>query len=257
MFDFDTPIEGDITLKGQWDCTNFFEPDLSGVLDKTQLDNLQAIVGAGKASEYLSLGDELKVTYSSYTMPFEVVGFEDIVAGVDGTEKTVHAINLLAKYTNDLGCNWGANNSQPYQDSTLRSVIRNGYKNNLNNNFVECLAKTRVRTYSRDGTTNTVYDELFAPSMAQLGVTNTSYNNAQQSAVEGPAFTAYNGSDNTKRIKQAINATGIAQDYWTRSLYSSSSSGFGLVITSGAPTYNSYSISYRVVAACNFIAKQE
>lgn len=230
---------------------DIFEPDLSQPLDKTQLDNLQNIVAAGKASEYLNLGDELLVPYGDYTMPFEVVGFEDVE--VEGGE-TKPAINLLAKYTSETNSQWGASGDTIYSKSTLRTNIITTYQSKLTPEFVACLANTKTQTYSRDKSTDVVYDKLFAPSMAQLGVTDTSYNKAQQAAVEGPAFTAYKGSNNAKRIKQAINATGTVQYYWTRSLYSGGDY-FILVNTSGAPSLYGYSLSYRVVVACNFIAK--
>ncbi len=246
-----TVIAGDCTDSVEMKCRDLFEPDLSQVPDAEQLANLKNIVAAGVASEYLTTGQTILVPYGSYTMPFEVVGFDPVE--IEGGD-TVPAINLLAKYTNETDSQWGANGSTKYSASTLRSSITT-YQGKLNADFLACLAKTKVQTYSRDGSTDVVYDKLFAPSMAQLGVTDTSYNNASQAAVEGPAFTAYKGSDNAKRLKQAINATGTAQYYWTRSLYSGNSNNFGLVLTSGAPSYNSYSSSYRVVVACNFIGQ--
>lgn len=224
-------------------------PDLSKVLTKDDLDDIQAIVAAGAASEKFELGQELLVSYGTYTMPFEIVGFADVE--IEGGE-TVHALNLLSKYTNETGSTWGANGSTKYSASTLRSSIAT-YQGKLNADFVACLANTKTQTYSRDGSTDVVYDKLFAPSMTQLDVTDTNYNNASQAAVEGAAFTAYVGSGNAKRIKQAISATGTVESYWTRSLYSGNSNYFGFVQTSGAPNRNNYNLTARVVVACNFI----
>lgn len=227
-------------------------PDLSQPLDAQALSDLQDIVASGTASEVLELGQELLVPYGEYIMPFEIVGFEDVE--VDGGE-TVHALNLLAKYVTENNSKWGAEGSTKYSASTLRTNIITTYQGKLDANFLACLANTKTQTYSRDDSTDVVYDKLFAPSMAQLGVTDTAYNNASQAAVEGPAFTAYNGSDNAKRLKQAINATGTGQNYWTRSLYSGSSNRFGGVNTSGALTREFYNVSYRVVVACNLVGK--
>lgn len=224
-------------------------PDLSKVLTKQDLDDIQAIVAAGKASEKFKLGDEFLVSYGSYTMPFEIVGFNDVE--IEGGE-TVPAINLLAKYTNETNSQWGDSGSTKYSASTLRSSITT-YQGKLDADFVACLANTKTQTYSRDGSTDVVYDKLFAPSMAQLGVTDTAYNNASQAAVEGPAFAAYQGAANAKRVKKAIDATGTAQNYWTSSLYSGDSYGFGCVQTSGAPGSDYYDLTCRVVVACNFI----
>lgn len=224
--------------------------DISKVLDKDTLYDIQRVVKAGRASEYFNLGDELKVKYSSYTMPFEIVGFEDVE--VEGGE-TKHAINLLAKYTSETTTAWGGSGSTKYSASTLRTHCTSTYQGKLNSDFVSCLANTRVQTYSRDGSTDVVYDKVFAPSMSQLGVTDTVYNTTQQDATEGPAFAAYKGATNSKRKKQAIDATNTAQNYWTRSVYSADSSGFGLISASGATTRGSYSGSYRVVVACNLV----
>lgn len=226
------------------------KPDLSQVLTKSDLDDIQAIVAAGAASEKFDLGDELKISYGDYTMPFEVVGFEPVE--VEGGE-TMPAINLLAKYTSEIDSKYGANDSVKYSVSILHTNVITTYQNKLSSDFVNTLAKTKTQTYSHDGSTDVVYDKLFAPSMAQLGVTDTNYNNASQAAVEGPAFTAYQGSDNAKRFKQAINATGTAQSYWTRSLYSGNSNYFGVVRASGAPGGSYYSNNFRVVVACNLI----
>lgn len=226
-------------------------PDLAKPLNADELKALQEIVARGEASSYYQIGQAILVTYSTYTMPFEIVGFEDVE--VEGGS-IVHAINLLAKYTNETDSQWGDSGNTEYSTSTLRSSLTT-YQGKLNADFLTCLANTKTQTYSRDGSTDVVYDKLFAPSMAQLGVTSTIYNDAAQAAVEGPAFTAYQGSHNAKRLKQAINATGTAQNYWTRSFYPDDSSAFDAVYVSGAPDYGYYFSTYRSVAACNFIGQ--
>lgn len=248
------PTKEGCLFLGWYKSTRLPVPDLSETLTADDFDKIQKIVATGNASEYFNIGDEFKVTYGDYVMPFEIVGFEDVVAQVNGEEKTVHAINLLTKYTSDISTAYGSSGSTKYSGSTLRTtIIGSGYQNKLDSNFVGCLANTKVQTYSRDGSTNVVYDKLFAPSMAQLGVTDTAYNNASQAAVEGPAFAAYQDATNAQRVKQAIEDTGAVQNYWTRSLYSGNSYHFAYVQTSGAPSYNLYSSSKRVVVACNLI----
>lgn len=227
-------------------------PDLSKVLDAEALANIQNIIYQGKAQEYFSLGDELLVTYGGYTMPFEVVGFEPVE--VEGGN-TVPALNLLAKYTFQDTSQWGASGDTKYSASTLRTNITTTYQNRFDANFVACLASTKVQTYSRDGSTDVVYDKLFAPSMAQLGVTDTAYNNASQAAVEGPAFTAYQGAANTKRTKGSIDDTLNMKVYWTRSMHPTSTSSFGAIIKTGAPGYDTYNKYITTLAACNLIGK--
>lgn len=229
-----------------------FPPDLSKPLDKEQLDNLQNIVGEGKAPEYLSLGDKLLVNYGSYVMPFEVVGFEDIEVEGGGAK---HSINLLAQYTGETGVYWGGSGSPKYSVSTLRATAAT-MTSSLNSNFTECLGNTKVDTYSIDGSIDTVYDKLFAPSMSQLGVTDTKYTTAQQTSIEGPAFTGYEGAGDGKRIKQAINATTTDQGYWTRSLYPGASGSFGVISPAGrANNIGGATNTRRVLVACNLIGK--
>lgn len=210
----------------------------------------------GSIQEHCALNDAINVSYGSYTMTFEVTGFEPILCQVDEEEVTRPALNLLFQYTTENTSAWGNSGSTKYSASALRAFITSATQDKLDPEFIRHLAFTKVQTYSRDGTTDVVYDRLFAPSMAQLGVTDTSYNNASQAAVEGPAFAAYQGSDNAKRLKQAINATGTAQNYWTRSLFSGGSNYFGCVQTSGAPYGSSYGSTSRVVVACNFIGNK-
>lgn len=229
---------------------DIFEPDLSQPLDQVQLENLQNIVAAGKASEYLNTGDELLVSYGDYTMPFEVVGFEDVE--VEGGE-TKPSINLLAKYTDETGSVYGTSNTTKYSASTLRSNITTTYQNKISTDFLACLANTKTQTYYADSI-DIVYDKLFAPSMAQLGVTDTNYNNASQAAVEGPTFPAYQGSDDAKRIKQSIKSGVTVYGYWMRTFYAANNR-FGCIFRNGAPTADAYSSNNYVVVAGNFIGK--
>ena len=252
-----TVTAGDFSDSFSVKCRDLFAPDLTksfAEMTTEERTNLSNIAKSGLASEFMTLGQFILVPYGSYTMPFEIVGFSDVVAKINDQEQTVPAINLLPKYTSEMDSQWGASGSTKYSASTLRStIVGSSYQGKFNSDFLACLAATKVQTYSRDGSTDVVYDKLYAPHMAQLGVTDTAYNNAQQAAVEGPVFPAYQDADNARRIKQAINATSSAQYYWTSSLYSGYSNYFGRVYTSGAPGNYYYGSSLRVVAACNFI----
>jgi len=252
-----TVTAGDFSDSFSVKCRDLFAPDLTksfAEMTTEERTNISNIVKGGLASEFLSLGQSILVPYGSFVMPFEIVGFEDVVAQIDGAEQAVHALNLLAKYTDETGSQWGANGSVKYSASTLRSYMTTAYQGKLDANFVACLANTKKQTYSRDGSTDVVYDKISAPSMAQLGVTNATFNTAQQAAIEGAAFTAYQGAADAKRVKCAINATTTAQNYWTSSLYSGISNYFGFVQASGAPDSSGCSGTCRVVAACDFIA---
>lgn len=220
-------------------------PDLSKVLTKDDFEIIQNIIDAGKAREKFKLGDEFLVSYGSYTMPFEVVGFEDVE--VEGGE-TKLAINLLAKYTSETASAWAINGSTTYSASVLRARVTTTYQNKLNSDFVACLADTKTQTYSRDGTTDIVYDKLFAPSTAQLGATGDDYHEE----IEGPVFTAYQGVEDIKRAKSAVDGDGTPVLYWSRTL-----SNFDKYCHNIAPSgrfgNSADGNTLPIVVACNFI----
>lgn len=226
-------------------------------VDKNNVDlaNLSKIVQQGVARDYLALGDELVIPYNGATMPMRVVGFKNATVKQNGADVSVPAIQMEMKYCAAGTTDWATSGSVNYSASKLKSYIEGQVQTKFAADFLACLGETRVQFCTRSNGTDVSYCKLFAPSMAELGVTNTSYNTAQQASIEGPAFEYYQGAGDAKRIKQAIDATGTAQNYWTRSLYAGSSYNFGYVQTSGAPSYNDCYDATRVVAACNFIGK--
>lgn len=217
------------------------------------LVNLSKIVQAGKASEYLKQGDTLLIPYGSHIMPFEITGFRPAVCEVNGQEATYSSINLLSQYTLYNGSTWGNAANTKYSASNLRTYITTTAQESLDQSFIECLGFTRVQTYSRDGSTDKVYDKLYAPSMDQLGVANTANNSSSQAAVEGPVFTAYQNATNDMRIRRVLNTPTVARAYWTRSLYASNSEYFGNISTVGSPYYSRFSVDNYIVLGCDFI----
>ena len=250
-----TVIAGDCTDSVEMKCRDLFEPDLSQAFDEEQYVNLSNIVKAGVASEYLALGDELPIAYNGATMPMRVVGFANATVKQNDTEVSVPAIQMEMKYCAAGTTAWGASGSTNYSASTLDTFIVGQVQSKFAEGFLACLGETKVQFCTRSNGTDVCYRKMFAPSMAQLGVTHASYNTAQQASIEGPAFEYYQGANDAKRIKQAIDATATAQSYWTSSLYSGNSSAFGYVLTSGAPNNRHYNDTYRVAAACNFIGQ--
>lgn len=227
-------------------------PDLTKELTAWDLVDIKAIVAAGIADQRFELGQTLLVKHGKYTMPFEIVGFNDVTAQIDGAEKTVHALNLLSQYACVDSTRY-ANTMVPYSESTLRQTMVN-LNNNFDSYFLDCLANTKVQTYNQDGSTDTVYDKLFAPSMTQLGITDATYNTAEQAAVEGPVFTTYQDADDAKRVKYAVNAVSTARTYWTRSLFLSLVNNYAAISTNGFATgLGSYSGMAYPVLACNLI----
>lgn len=229
-------------------------PDLSKVLDKEALENIQKIVAQRQQAEYFNLGDEFLVPYGETTMPMRVVGFADATVQKDGEDVVVPAIQMEMKYCAAGSSDWATSGKVNYSASKLKTYIDGQVQTKFSSDFLACLGETRVQFCTRNGDTDVSYCKLFAPSMAELGVTDTAHNNVIQAAVEGPAFQYYQGAKDAKRIKQEVNATGTARSYWTRSLYSGTSNLFSYVYLSGAPDYDSCYSAYRVAAACNFIA---
>lgn len=231
-------------------------PDLSQVLTKQDLDDIQAIVKAGKASEKLSLGDKLLVGFGAgspqpYTMPFEIVGFDDVVIqDENGEDKTTHAINLLAGYAVGPGTTFGTS-GYPYSESALRNFINSTYTSQVNSDFLACLGNTKVQSLDSGKTLTVVYDKLFAPSSVQIGVTDSSFITNDQISSEGPIFPLFDTSDSTVRVRNGLSG-GAARDYWTRSLSVAGTQPV-YIQTSGQPANGFFFNNYWVVAACNFI----
>lgn len=228
-------------------------PDLTKQLTVWDLADIKAIVAAGVAEQRFELGQTLLVKYDIYTMPFEIVGFNDVTAQIDGEEKMVHALNLLAQYAGTGNMAWSSSANTPYSTSTLRENIVGNESYKLDSYFLDCLANTKVQTYNQDGSTDTVYDKLFAPSIAQLGATNPTYYTAEQAAVEGPAFTTYQDADDAKRVKYAVNSVSARRAYWTRSMSQKQSSSRGRISLDGSLNWTSYGGTAYPVLVCNLI----
>lgn len=258
MFDFDTPIEKDTVLNAQWKCpVALYPPDLSQPFDDAAIENLSNIVQAGKAQDYLSLHDELLIPYGDIVMPFEVVGFTNVVAKVNGGDQTISCINLLAKYTSADTTAYADNANSKYSNSILRAFMTITYQGRLLDSFVNCLAETRVQTYSKDKTTDVIYDKVFPPSYTQLGAPFADFTNSAQEVVDGPKYTAFQNATITDDIKYGIDTPDTAQPYWTRSICMPfgdvDANSYMNVTASGYPGGYLYSNKYRVVGACNFV----
>lgn len=226
-------------------------PDLTKVLTAKELSDIQAIVAAGMAPQKFELGQTLLITYGTYTMPFEIVGFEDIIAQVDGVENQVHALNLLTEYTYDGTTVWSPSRTYPYRESNIRSFISTRL-NEISADFVACLANTKFQVYNIDGSIHTLYDKLYAPSITELGGTAAFLVDGQTTS-EGPTFTAYQNATNEQRAKKAIGTTGAAQAYWTRTVNTKNNNGVGFITNTGAINNTVYYGSQHVVTACNLV----
>lgn len=254
-YDFSQPVNEDITLVAIWTEKAYQLPDLSKPLDKNGLDNLSAIVKDGKASEYLNLGDELLVSYGTFTMPFEVVGFTDVTIQNNGMDETVPAINLLSKYLSPTSSIWNSNPITQYASTTLQSYITNTMQTQFNNDFVECLGATKIQRwrYYSDSASYTSYLKMYAPSATQLGATTSVGITASQQADEGPIFTSYQGASNAKRIKYLLNNTSQAQNYWTSSRYINTTTDSFYIASTGSINSYDTNTNFYVAVTCNFI----
>lgn len=228
-----------------------FEPDLSQVQNAAQLDNLQNIIDAGKAQEYLNLGDELLISYDNTTMPMQVVGFTDATVQKEGEDVIVPAIQLGMKYCATGTTAWGTGRST-YSASAPRAQINNTIKPKFSEDFLNCLGKTKVQSYVPNNDVDVVYDELFIPSLVELGQSASWYG---AYAVEGYTFQYYQGADSSKLIKNVFGTTS-SQGYWTRSSATNSETEF-YVSHKGIVQGQSliYVASYPIAAFCNFIGK--
>lgn len=235
---------------------NVVMPDLSQPITAEGLDALQTIIGAGEAQDYIGLGTQILVPYDTYTMPFVVVGYEDIELE-DGT--TAPALNLVSYYASDFNCGYSSGNYVAYSESILRTRINTTYQGKLDSAFLNCLGAGKVVTALQDGSTDVVYDKLFAPSIAKMGVTDTEYIDNTQKSIEGPAYPYYKDNDAQKRIFRKINNLNAmyAGEPWLRSYYPGNETYVDRIDSFGGGNAARASSTWpQVIVACNLIGKQ-
>lgn len=186
-------------------------------------------------------------------MPMRVVGFADATVQKDGEDVVVPAIQLGMKYCVEPMCGWGSRRSV-YSGSIPRTQINNTIKPKFSDDFLNCLGKTKVQSYSSADGLDVVYDDLFVPSLEKLGQSASWYTGY---SYEGPTFQYYQGADSSKLIKTLF-GTATNSGYWTRSSASNSETQF-YINHKGIATGQSliYIASYYIVAFCNFIGKGE
>ena len=115
--------------------------------------------------------------------------------------------------------------------------------------FWRCLIKQVQILSSAGGTSASIVSTdayLYVPSYAEMGfgTTETPYKDEVASGADETRFAMYTG--NEQRIKKTYNGNGSAQNYWTRSPHSGSSTSFMLIYTGGGINIYNASTSYGV-----------
>lgn len=233
------------------------------VIDATYAQ-LNTWLGEGTIQEHCNTGDILNVTYdeadySSYSMPFEITGFRNRICRIEGEDKLVKAINVLAYKATSLSqkTSWAvAASGSPtfYSNSTLRTALTTTYQESLDPSFVAYLGATKVQTLNRNGATDIVYDKIYAPSLAELGVVDSEFASPEQNAIEGPAFTSYQGANAEARVREVVR--GLLLDpvpYWTRTYGQTGTSVANSIQESGTPLSVGYGSTLCMVVAADFI----
>lgn len=232
--------------------SDFNPPDLSEPLTESQYQDLKAVIKAGKASEYYNVGDTIKVSYGNHIMPFEIMDFESTTRQKNGNEEVVPAINVWARYTDDVGELYDNDIEASYSGSALRTFITGPYQNKLDPNFVACLADSKVETVKQDGSIDVVYDKLYAPSFSQVNVKGSNYVTPEQIAIEGASFNKEDGGQQW-RIRQGIDSQSTGKTYWLRSSKLADVAYAGRVLYNGNSGIADKTVSYFVAPAGNLI----
>lgn len=187
--------------------------------ENVDLDNLSNIVKAGKASEFLAVGDLLSIPLKGGTaLQRRVLGFVNRTVMLNGSEQTVPAIRFEnANLVGDSIQYSDALLPPLYSTSNLRSYIITTLQEKESEDFLACLGATKTETYIGENDIDVVYDKLYAPSGADLGVpVDGNYYTESQQEVEGPVPAYYQNSNNGLRKKPRPTGSGISW-YWTRS----------------------------------------
>lgn len=258
-YDMSTPVTSDITLVASWMEPEFVLPDLSQPLDGGGLTEIRKIITAGKAQDYLKVGDDLLFELSNLniagTMRLRVVGFEPKIHHLEnGEDIEVSTINLFTK--DAFGGQSPLFNLRTqiyYSESYLRETIYGSwYSEKMPSYLLDGLANTKVQMLARDGEIDISYNKFYAPSVAELGLNpGDLYYTAQQIEAEGPALPGF-VDDNSRKVRPWNNQFDIGTSYWTRSYYYIEPN-YAQINSDGKPDYNDYDALASIGTLCNLM----
>lgn len=204
-------------------------PSVDPILANNSWETIKAVVQAGKAGNYWSLGDTKNIAVSGVgDVPHALV---DMTVGryayaSDSTKRTnavFQAVPTIGNYTFNSSSNKNANNAyNSWYTSTLRTSMNSGVIYGLyDSSFTSLLEE--VQTYEAlDGTTagNVVQyqaDKLFLPAAREVKA-NYSLSQSCESGITQYGYYAQNSDANSQRKKYPFGSSSTTY-WWLRSAY--------------------------------------
>lgn len=190
--------------------------------------------------QYVTVGDRIKICMNT-----NVITDTEIVLSLHST-KHYRLVDEPANFANTswfmtgvLNANRQMNTSNTNVGGWKQSAMRDWMNKTLYPAFPlfwKCLMK-QVTVLSSIGSGSATIEEsedyLYLPSYAEMGldISAAPYKNEVDAGANELMFMFYTG--NNQRIKKTYNGEGSAQNYWTRSPYSGSSSSFCYITGNG------------------------
>ena len=214
-------------------------------LQNTSWANIALVAAAGRASEYWSVGDQKTVALTSTVLGsasivVEILGFnhDNLTAG----GKAAITFGMVDCFTTTQAMNSSNTNAGGWGSCALRTTIRGTVYNGLPADLKAVIKEVNKLTSagSQSSTINTTADTLFLFSEIEIfGNTMNSFSG------EGVQYSRF--ATAASRIKKV---NGSASSWWERSPYSSLSTRFCIVNSSGTANY--YYASYTCGVALGF-----
>ena len=225
-------VEAYLGMSGAWVKIGVSLPSVGTPLNDFTWAQIDYISKNGLMSDYFNIGDTKNVTIGSATYVVEIVGFSHDDRA-DGSGKVGLTFGLNDCLNTDYQMNSSNTNSGGWENCAFRTTLRGNIWNQLPSDLRDVIKEVTKKTSAggASGIINNIGDTLFLFAEKEiLGRKTYSVDG------EGTQYARFTTSDT--RIKKL---NGSATHWWLRSPYSSASTNFCAVDTSGAATYgNAY-----------------
>lgn len=211
------------------------------------LAEFYGIIASGKAKEYFSVGDQIKIVpitdvFVDTEIILQVYGFNHFKLA-DGSGDFANVVfGMLGVMNGNRQMNTSNTNVGGWDASAMRTFLNDNVFPALPQQW-RAMIKT-VEVMASEGNTSaeilTSRDNLFLFSQAEVGFNTTAvpYVNEVDADAEEVTFSIF--TDNASRIKKRYNGTGEAVYWWLRSPFSSNSTNFCFVLNSGGLSHSGY-----------------
>jgi hypothetical protein len=205
-------------------------------------NQIATLANLGLAESIFYLGFEKDVTLTTgETLTMQIWGFDHDAKN----SITFGAKNLMASTRTMNSSNTNVNG---WSSSAMRTWLNGDFYNSLPENVKSVITEVSKKTCTgnKSTTINTTTDKIFLPAQVEV------YGSAPYSLTnEGSQYAIFKNAGVTTSsysalIKNLANGSGSAYDWWLRSPYSSNTTGFCIVYSSGNYTNSTAGNSYGV-----------